>query len=69
MSHSLENAIAVVTGGAAGIGRETCLKLGRMGARVIVSDIDTHSGEETAALLRTTGVEAHFVAADVGLRP
>ncbi|MBR31765.1 MAG: short-chain dehydrogenase [Spirochaetaceae bacterium] len=67
MSHSLENAIAVVTGGAAGIGRETCLKLGRMGARVIVSDIDTHSGEETAALLRTTGVEAHFVAADVGL--
>ena len=36
----LDNRVAMVTGGASGIGRETCRVLADAGARVLVADID-----------------------------
>jgi NAD(P)-dependent dehydrogenase (short-subunit alcohol dehydrogenase family) len=39
---------AVVTGAGSGLGRAFCLELGRRGARVVASDIDLESAEETA---------------------
>jgi NAD(P)-dependent dehydrogenase (short-subunit alcohol dehydrogenase family) len=37
----------------------------REGAKVLVSDLNADTGEETVALVRAQGGEAHFHAADV----
>ena len=62
---NLEDKVAVVTGGAAGIGRAACVGLARAGARLVVVDRDAADGEETAGLAREAGGEARFVQADV----
>lgn len=36
---SFRDAVAVVTGGASGLGRALCEELGRRGARVVVTDV------------------------------
>jgi NAD(P)-dependent dehydrogenase (short-subunit alcohol dehydrogenase family) len=55
----------VVTGAAAGIGRETALHLSGQGVRVVVSDIDTDGGKAVAEEIRTAGGTAEFVACDI----
>ena len=62
----LKNKVALVTGASSGIGRAIALVWAREGAKVVVSDINTAAGEETAALVRAQGGDALFVAADVG---
>ena len=64
MSGALEGKVALVTGGAVGIGRATALAFAREGARVVVADVDAR-GEETAKALRARGGEALFVKTDV----
>ncbi|MEY2417450.1 MAG: hypothetical protein QOG90_130 [Actinomycetota bacterium] len=44
----MEGKVAVVTGGGSGIGRATALALGRLGARVIVGDVNVEGGEAVA---------------------
>jgi NAD(P)-dependent dehydrogenase (short-subunit alcohol dehydrogenase family) len=61
----LEGKVALVTGGAAGIGRESALALAREGAKLVVSDVNTAGGEETVGLIRETGGGAMFVRCDV----
>lgn len=61
----LKQKIALLTGGASGIGRAIALLWAREGATVVLSDVDERGGEESAALLRATGAEALFVPADV----
>jgi NAD(P)-dependent dehydrogenase (short-subunit alcohol dehydrogenase family) len=48
-----------------GIGRATALVLAREGAKVLVSDVSTRRGEESAAMVRQAGGEAEFCKADV----
>jgi NAD(P)-dependent dehydrogenase (short-subunit alcohol dehydrogenase family) len=62
----LKNKVVLVTGAASGIGRAIALMAVREGALLVLSDIDADAGVETAALVRTQGGEALFVAADVG---
>ena len=62
----LKNKVALVTGASSGIGRAVALVWAREGAKVVVSDINEAAGEETAAMVRATGADALFVAADVG---
>ncbi|MBM3837771.1 MAG: SDR family oxidoreductase [Verrucomicrobia bacterium] len=60
-----ENRTAIVTGGAAGIGRALCERLAESGSRVVVADINDGGAEEVAALLRERGARAEAVRADV----
>ena len=62
----LENKVALITGGASGIGRESALLFGKEGARVVVVDLSEAAGEATARQVRDQGGEATFRRADVG---
>ena len=62
----LKNKVALVTGGASGIGRAIALMWAREGAKVVIADTAHLAGEETAALVRARGGNALFVATDVG---
>ncbi len=62
----LNNKIALVTGASSGIGRAVALAYAREGAKVVVSDMNSAGGEETASMVRSQGGDAIFVAADVG---
>jgi NAD(P)-dependent dehydrogenase (short-subunit alcohol dehydrogenase family) len=53
----VENKVVLVTGGALGIGRETCLLLAREGAKVAVTDLlDSEGGKLTEEINRSGGV-------------
>jgi NAD(P)-dependent dehydrogenase (short-subunit alcohol dehydrogenase family) len=45
----LENKVALVTGGTAGIGRATAIAMGTAGAKVVFSGRREAKGEETAS--------------------
>ena len=47
----LENRVVIVTGGAAGIGREYCVGLTRAGASVVIADLDGPRALQTAETL------------------
>ena len=51
MSGRLENKVAIVTGGASGIGRATCLRFRQEGAKVVVADRNPTGVAETCRLL------------------
>ena len=61
----LAGKIAVITGGAAGMGRTTSLAFAREGASVAILDIQKEAGEETVKLIRQNGGTAGFFEADV----
>jgi sorbitol-6-phosphate 2-dehydrogenase len=62
----LEGKVALVTGGALGIGRACCDGLAEVGARVVVADVNETAGNKAVEDLRQKqGAEALFVTADV----
>jgi 2-hydroxycyclohexanecarboxyl-CoA dehydrogenase len=61
--------VAVVTGGASGMGEATCHELGRRGHKVAVLDVNEEAAQRVAEELRANGVTALGIAADVTDRP
>lgn len=69
MAQELENKVALVTGGSAGIGRATALAFARKGAKVVVASRRTKESEETVRLIKEAGSEGIFVQTDVTKAP
>jgi NAD(P)-dependent dehydrogenase (short-subunit alcohol dehydrogenase family) len=61
---ALSKKVTLVTGGASGMGRATCLSFAREGASVVVADIDGDGAAETASLC---GGDAAAVVVDVSI--
>lgn len=61
----VEGKVAIVTGGALGIGRATCLLLAKEGAKVAVTDLLDQDGRELANEMMDKGYEAEYWHLDV----
>jgi NAD(P)-dependent dehydrogenase (short-subunit alcohol dehydrogenase family) len=61
----LKDKVAVITGGASGIGRGTALLFAKEGAKVVVADVNRPMGEETVRVIKGGGGEAIFQEADI----
>src|SRR5215475_12603849 len=59
----LNGRVAIVTGGARGIGLAIVKRYVAEGAKVVIADVDQASGEAAA---RALGAACRFIAADVG---
>lgn len=57
--------VALVTGGASGIGRAAALRFAETGAAVVVADVDVEGGAGTVAEIEARGGAAEFVACAV----
>ena len=62
---AIENKIAIVTGGAGGIGSAIVQRLAREGAKIAVADLDGQAAQERAADVIATKGEALAIVADV----
>lgn len=61
----LKNKVAVVTGGAQGIGQAVALGMGREGANVVVGDLQAEKAQSVVNQIQTLGAEASAVEVDV----
>jgi len=64
--HSLKDSVALVTGGARGIGRAIALRYAQEGAMVLVADVDLAGAQAVAAEIRAAGASADACVTDIG---
>ncbi len=57
--------LAVITGGASGVGRSLAFAIGAEGGKVLIADVDKSALESTVADLKAQGIEAHSAFCDV----
>ncbi len=67
--YELNGKVAIITGGASGMGRAASLLFAQAGANVVVADLNETGGEEVAALASETGKESVYQHADVSVEP
>jgi len=66
MANEFSGKVALVTGGASGIGKVTATVFARKGAKVVVStDANIRGGEDTVDLIKKAGGDAVFIRCDV----
>jgi 3-oxoacyl-[acyl-carrier protein] reductase len=61
----LEGSVAIVTGGASGLGRGFALRLAEEGAKVVIGDINIEGGKATAAQIEAKGGIALALKVDI----
>jgi NAD(P)-dependent dehydrogenase (short-subunit alcohol dehydrogenase family) len=61
----LKDKVALITGAASGIGRETALLFVREGAKIVAVDVNDAGGKETVSLIEREKGQAVYVPADV----
>lgn len=61
----MKNKVALITGAAKGIGRETALAFAQKGANLVISDINAEELENTQKLVKEEGTKVLSVIADV----
>ena len=64
----LEGRIAIVTGAGRGIGRATALELARMGAHIVIAEMDAAGADKTAAEVQNVGRKTLVLKTDVTSR-
>src|SRR5215510_11459903 len=65
MPGRVEGKVALVTGGASGIGRATALTFAREGAKLVIADMNEEGAQQTVHMITEKGGEAIFVRTDV----
>ena len=61
----VEGKVSIVTGGALGIGRTTCLTLAKEGSKIAITDVLDQEGEKVAAGIKENGGRAEYWHLDV----
>jgi NAD(P)-dependent dehydrogenase (short-subunit alcohol dehydrogenase family) len=61
----LSGKVAIVTGGAKGIGKSIATKFAKEGCSIAIGDISVKEAEETVAFVKKEGVKAAFIKCDV----
>lgn len=70
MDKTLQDRIAIVTGGGQGLGQSICLRLANEGCHIAVADLNEKTAQETAELVtKQTGRRAIAVKVDVSDEP
>jgi NAD(P)-dependent dehydrogenase (short-subunit alcohol dehydrogenase family) len=64
MADKLKDRVAIVTGGASGIGRAAAVRFAQEGADVVVADLNGEKGAETVDMVEDAGRKAIFVRCD-----
>lgn len=64
---ALEGKVAIITGGASGMGAASARLFAEAGARVLLADRQDAKGEAVAAEIRANGGDAHYQHADVAV--
>ncbi len=65
MNIQLSDKVAVITGGATGIGASTAIAYAEAGAKVVLGDINELDGQETLKIITKNGGDAKFCHTDV----
>jgi len=65
MGMRLKEKVAIVTGGAVGMGRAVAERFANEGARVVIADVNAAAGESAVKDIQRAGGGAHFIRADV----
>ena len=61
----LDGKVAIISGGANGMGRSECSIFAQEGAKVVIGDIRTEDGQAVEATIKQAGGDAMFVHLDV----
>ncbi len=62
---NFKNKVAVITGGASGVGRAIAFRFGREGAKIVLADIERKALDRTVGELAAEGIEAVGFVTDV----